>query len=88
MAGQGPAARTQARWLPHTVATRRPLATLQASCAEVYATSAYTGSAANLARVSLATDYVVSDGATLETPTVSGSVNAGYEASLTVGVTV
>jgi hypothetical protein len=38
--------------------------------------------------VSLATDYVVSDGATLETPTVSGSVNAGYEASLTVGVTV
>ena len=64
------------------------LAFPQASCAEVYATSAYTGSAANLARVSLATDNVFSDGATLETPTVSGSVNAGYEAVLTVGVTV
>ncbi len=64
------------------------LAFPQASCAEVYATSAYAGSAANLARVSLATDNVFSDGATLETPTVSGSVNAGYEASLTVGVTV
>jgi protocatechuate 3,4-dioxygenase beta subunit len=64
------------------------LAFPQASCAEVYATSAYTGSAASLARVSLATDNVFSDGATLETPTVSGSVNAGYEASLTVGVTV
>jgi hypothetical protein len=38
--------------------------------------------------VSLATDNVFSDGATLETPTVSGSVNARYEAVLTVGVTV
>ena len=29
---------------------------------------------------------VFSDGATLETPTVTGTVNAGYRAALTVGV--
>jgi protocatechuate 3,4-dioxygenase beta subunit len=62
------------------------LALPQATCAEVYATSGYTGSAANLARVSLSTDMVFSDGATLETPTVTGSVNANYEAALTVGI--
>ncbi|HZJ52811.1 MAG TPA: hypothetical protein VFD38_01630, partial [Myxococcaceae bacterium] len=38
------------------------------------ATSVYTGSAANLAQVSLVTDLVFSDGAILETPAVSGSV--------------
>jgi len=62
------------------------LALPQATCAEVYATSGYTGSAANLARVSLSTDMVFSDGVTLETPTVTGSVNANYEAALTVGI--
>ncbi len=64
------------------------LALPQSACAEVYATSGYTGSAANLAGTSLATDNVFRDGATLETPTVSGSVNAGYAAALTVGVTL
>jgi len=43
------------------------------------------GSVATLAGVSLATDRVFADGATLETPSVSGSANAGY-AALTVGV--
>jgi len=62
------------------------LALRQATASEVYATSGYTGSAANLANVSLATDMVFADGATLETPTVSGSINAGFEAALTVGV--
>jgi protocatechuate 3,4-dioxygenase beta subunit len=62
------------------------LALPQTACAEVYATSGYTGSAANLAGVSLATDMVFSDGATLETPTVTGSVNTGYEAAITVGI--
>jgi protocatechuate 3,4-dioxygenase beta subunit len=62
------------------------LALPQTTCAEVYATSGYTGSAANLARTSPATDMVFADGATLETPTVTGSVNAGYQAALTVGV--
>ena len=54
----------------------------------VYATSGNPGSAANLTNVSLATDMVFADGATLETPTVVGTVNAGYSAALTVGLTV
>ena len=62
------------------------LALPQATAAEVYATSGYTGSAANLAAVSLATDMVFADGATLETPAVTGSVSAGYQAALIVGV--
>ena len=62
------------------------LALPQATCAEVYATSGYTGSAANLAAVSLVTDMVFADGATLQTPAVTGSVSAGYEAALNVGV--
>jgi protocatechuate 3,4-dioxygenase beta subunit len=62
------------------------LALPQPTCAAVYATSGYTGSAANLAGVSLATDMVFSDGATLETPAVTGDVSSGYQAALTVGV--
>ena len=62
------------------------LALPQAPAAEVYATSGYNGSAANLAAVSLATDMVFADGATLETPAVTGSVSAGYQAALSVGV--
>jgi len=52
----------------------------------VYATSVYAGSAANLAGVSLATDNVFSDGSALELATVTGSVAAGYAATLTVAV--
>jgi hypothetical protein len=62
------------------------LALPRATASEVYATSGYTGSAANLATVSLETDLVFANGTTLETPTVTGSVNSGYEAALTVGV--
>jgi len=62
------------------------LALPQDVCTAVYATSGYSGSAANLAAMSLATDMVFSDGATLETPAVTGSANAGYLATLTVGV--
>jgi protocatechuate 3,4-dioxygenase beta subunit len=62
------------------------LALPASACAEVYATGGYAGSAANLAGVSLATDNVFRDGATLETPTVSGTVSAGYAAALTVGI--
>jgi len=58
----------------------------QASCTEVYATSGYSGSASNLAQVSLATDMVFSDGVSLELPSVTGSVAAGYALALTVGV--
>ncbi len=52
----------------------------------VFATTGYEKSITNYAQVSLATDMVFSDGATSETPTLSGSVSAGYVASLTVGV--
>jgi len=62
------------------------LALPQAQCAEVYATTGYESSVRNLAQISLATDNVFSDGATTETPAVTGDVNAGYVASLTVGV--
>jgi len=36
--------------------------------------------------VSLESDMVFSDGAELETPTVTGSVDEGYAVALTVGV--
>lgn len=57
-----------------------------AMCNAVYATSGYTGSATNLANISLASDNVFSDGVSLQTPTVTGSVSAGYAAVLQVGV--
>ena len=52
----------------------------------VYATSGYTGSAANLSRITLASDNVFSDGSALELATLTGSVSEGYLASLTVAV--
>jgi len=57
-----------------------------ADCQTVYATSGYSASVSNLAQISFATDNVFSDGTTLEMATVSGSVAAGYTASLTVGI--
>jgi len=58
----------------------------QASCAEVYGSNGYDGSAANLSGVSLATDSVFSDGVTYELASVTGSVAAGYALTLTIGV--
>ncbi len=55
-------------------------------CDTVYATSGYEQSVTNLSRTSLSTDMVFRDGASLETPTVTGSVDAGYVATLTVPV--
>ena len=52
----------------------------------VYATSGYSGSAANASRITLATDGVFSDGAALELATVMGSVASGLVAALTVAV--
>jgi protocatechuate 3,4-dioxygenase beta subunit len=54
----------------------------------VYATSTYTGSAANLAKISFATDNVFSDGVTLELVTITGDVTSGYTATITVGISV
>ncbi|HEX3776743.1 MAG TPA: intradiol ring-cleavage dioxygenase [Polyangiaceae bacterium] len=55
---------------------------------EVFAVSGYEQSIANYAMVSLATDMVFSDGATSETPTVTGDITNGFVASLTVGFAV
>jgi protocatechuate 3,4-dioxygenase beta subunit len=56
------------------------------TCDVVYATDGYSQSIRNLAQTSLARDMVFSDGAELETPTVTGDVRSGFVASLTVGV--
>jgi protocatechuate 3,4-dioxygenase beta subunit len=56
------------------------------TCDLVYATSGYASSVSNLARVSLASDNVFSDGSALELATVTGSVESGFTASLTVAV--
>ena len=53
---------------------------------QVYATTGYGQSVSNLSRVSLSTDMVFSDGADLETPTVTGSVTDGYVITMNVGV--
>lgn len=58
----------------------------ESECAGVYATSTYTGSAANLTKVSLATDNVFSDGWTMQVPTTSGSATAGYTMSIDVPI--
>lgn len=52
----------------------------------VYATSGYSTSVANLSRITLATDNVFSDGASLELATVTGDVTNGMTAALTVAV--
>jgi len=62
------------------------IAMTQAACDEVFATSGYSASVANLKQVSLASDMVFADGATLETPTITGNVTSGYALTLTVGI--
>jgi protocatechuate 3,4-dioxygenase beta subunit len=67
------------------IATSQLALTEQAS-AEVYATDGYPSSTRNLGQISLATDNVFSDGAELETPTITGSVAAGYVITLKVAI--
>jgi len=62
------------------------LALPKATCDLVYATVGYEQSITNLQQVSLATDMVFSDGASLEIPSVSGDVNSGFTATLNVAV--
>jgi len=64
------------------------IAMLESVCDTVYASSGYSASVSNLAQISLATDNVFSDGAALETPTITGSVASGYALALTVGISV
>jgi protocatechuate 3,4-dioxygenase beta subunit len=57
-----------------------------ATLAEAYAASGYATSVRNLASMSYATDNVFSDGTSLQIASITGSVSAGYVATLTVGV--
>lgn len=57
-----------------------------AACQQVYATSGYGQSAANLAQISFATDNVFSDGTALQLATLSGDTSSGYLATLQVGI--
>lgn len=52
----------------------------------VYATSAYSSSKTNLAKISYATDNVFSDGYSTQLVSISGNTTSGYTASLIVGV--
>ncbi len=57
------------------------------TCATIYAgASGYGSSTSNLASISFSSDMVFSDGVSLELATLTGSVAAGYAASLTVGI--
>jgi protocatechuate 3,4-dioxygenase beta subunit len=56
------------------------------SCNEVYATAEYSASKTNLSQISLASDMVFSDGYADQVPVVTGSVVAGYVATLYVAV--
>jgi len=56
------------------------------TCDEVYATDGYEASVANLARTSLDTDMVFSDGYSLQLAKMTGSVDQGYVATLNVPV--
>ncbi|MCX6395628.1 MAG: intradiol ring-cleavage dioxygenase [Propionibacteriales bacterium] len=62
------------------------LAFPQETCESVYATSGYQASVSNLARTSLDTDMVFSDGYSLQLATMTGSVSEGYVATLNVPV--
>jgi protocatechuate 3,4-dioxygenase beta subunit len=62
------------------------LAIPQSVASTVYTDSRYSGSTANLAAVSLSSDGVFSDGSSLQVTTVTGSLSAGYVASLSVGI--
>jgi protocatechuate 3,4-dioxygenase beta subunit len=64
------------------------LAFPDAVCDAVYATSGYSASVSNYSRITFATDNVFSDGVTLQVAEVSGSVDTGYIAALTVGIAV
>ncbi|KKX99431.1 intradiol ring-cleavage dioxygenase [Microbacterium sp. Ag1] len=63
------------------------LALPEAACADVYAESAYDGSARNLSQITLASDNVFGDDSgALQLATVTGGVQGGYTATLVVGI--
>lgn len=54
----------------------------------VYASSGYGSSAANAAAISFSTDNIFSDGYTAQLASLTGSVSAGYVATIRVGIAV
>ncbi len=62
------------------------LALPEDACIDAYATDGYDASLRNLAAITLDTDNVFSDGAELQIPTISGSVDAGFVTKLRVTV--
>ncbi|MFY0572734.1 intradiol ring-cleavage dioxygenase [Archangium lansingense] len=56
------------------------------ACNAAYATTGYSASVTNLSRISFAQDNVFSDGTELQLASVTGSVDAGYVATLLVGI--
>jgi protocatechuate 3,4-dioxygenase beta subunit len=59
----------------------------RAACQKVYATSGYSGSSRNLARISLSRDMVFGDDRAIhQLATVTGSVKHGFVANLTIGI--
>jgi protocatechuate 3,4-dioxygenase beta subunit len=77
--------------LTAATAVRNKIATSQialpkTACDAVYATSSYSSSVSNFSRITLASDNVFSDGASLELATVTGDVTSGMTATLTVGI--
>jgi protocatechuate 3,4-dioxygenase beta subunit len=62
------------------------LALPEDACTAVYATDGYSASVRNLARTSLSSDMVFSDGYAAQLATVTGDVTSGMAATLTVGV--
>lgn len=67
------------------LATSQLALTAEASAA-VYATDGYPNSTQKLSQVSLATDMVFSDGAELETPTITGSAADGYTIAMSAAI--
>jgi protocatechuate 3,4-dioxygenase beta subunit len=76
---------TDATSAANRLATSQLALTAEASAA-VYATAGYPNSTRNLGQVSLTTDNVFSDGAELETPTITGSVTDGYTIAMSAAI--
>ncbi|MEU7479589.1 intradiol ring-cleavage dioxygenase [Lentzea sp. NPDC042327] len=66
--------------------TTSQLALPESTCKEVYGTTGYTQSVRTMSRSSLQQDMVFRDGVDQQMATMSGSVSAGYTASLTFAV--
>ena len=62
------------------------LALTEEASAAVYASDLYAQSSQKMSQVSLTTDNVFSDGAELETPTITGSVADGYTIAMTAAI--